>query len=343
MNLWINIATKGKDLIEIIPFVWNMKLDKKDLRILSELDMDARQSNTQIARKCKLSKYGVGYRISKMMDGGLIEGFYTVIDISRLRYTFYRFFLRLQDTDPAREKELIRFLQASPHEAWIARTEGDYDLAVLVWAKETRQLEKFYDHLMFTFDKSIQEVEFSIASRVHHLRHKHLFGQGKSVVTGADDARYDLDEIDKKILSIIATSARIPLNDIADLAAISAKTAASRIKKLSRERIILASRAKLDVSPLGQQHFKIFLMLKNMTERRFNSLVEFLKQHPNVIYITKAVGRTNLEFEAEVGSSIELHHLMNELRHKFSDLVKNYKTCIDIKEIKIDHFPEKTV
>lgn len=320
-----------------------MKLDKKDLRILSELDMGARQSNTQIAKKCGLSKYGVGYRIDKMIEQGLIEGFYTVIDITRLGYTLYRFFLRLQDTDPAREKEMVRFLQTSPHVAWIARTEGDYDLAVLVWAKETRELERFYDGLMFTFDRSIQEVEFSLASRVHHLGHKRLFGQGKSVVTGADDTRYDLDDIDKKILSIIATDARMPLTEIAALAAISAKTAASRIKILSRERIILASRAKLNISLLGQQHFKIFLMLKNMTERRFNSLVEFLKQHPHVIYITKAVGRTNLEFEAELRSSVELHQLMNELRHKFSDLVKNYKTCIDIKEIKIDHFPGKTI
>ncbi|MBT4825065.1 winged helix-turn-helix transcriptional regulator, partial [Candidatus Woesearchaeota archaeon] len=41
------------------------KLTLKDKRILKELDLDARQSNSKIAKKTRLSKNIVNYRIKR--------------------------------------------------------------------------------------------------------------------------------------------------------------------------------------------------------------------------------------------------------------------------------------
>ena len=40
-----------------------IKLDLKDKKILEQLDLNSRQSNSQIAKKVGLSKDAIGYRI----------------------------------------------------------------------------------------------------------------------------------------------------------------------------------------------------------------------------------------------------------------------------------------
>ena len=47
-------------------------LDVKDKKILAELDTNARQSNSQIGKKVKLSKEVIKYRIDKMIEAGII-------------------------------------------------------------------------------------------------------------------------------------------------------------------------------------------------------------------------------------------------------------------------------
>ena len=55
-------------------------LDVKDLRILAELEINARQSNNQIGKKVKLSKEVVKYRIDRLIETGVIVRFHTVIN-----------------------------------------------------------------------------------------------------------------------------------------------------------------------------------------------------------------------------------------------------------------------
>ena len=45
-------------------------LDLKDRKILYQLDLNARQSNAEIAKKTRLSKDAVGYRIKKLEEQG---------------------------------------------------------------------------------------------------------------------------------------------------------------------------------------------------------------------------------------------------------------------------------
>ena len=62
----------------------SIKLDIKDKKILYELDMDARQSISSIAKRVGLSKEVVNYRIRRMEKEGLIDGYYAIIEYSKL-------------------------------------------------------------------------------------------------------------------------------------------------------------------------------------------------------------------------------------------------------------------
>ena len=61
------------------------KIDLKDRKILYHLDLDCRQSLTQIGKKVGLKKDVVAYRIKRMQDEGLILHFSTFIDALLLK------------------------------------------------------------------------------------------------------------------------------------------------------------------------------------------------------------------------------------------------------------------
>ena len=67
------------------------KIDLKDRKILFELDINSRQTLTQIGRKVGLPKTVVAYRIKRLQERGIIKSFYTVIDVYKLGFIMMRF------------------------------------------------------------------------------------------------------------------------------------------------------------------------------------------------------------------------------------------------------------
>jgi DNA-binding Lrp family transcriptional regulator len=84
-------------------------LDNKDKKILYQLDLNARQSFREIGKKTRLSKEVVNYRIHNMENEGVINGYYCVINMSRLGYMCNRIFIKFRNLNPKKEKEIIDF------------------------------------------------------------------------------------------------------------------------------------------------------------------------------------------------------------------------------------------
>ena len=57
-----------------------MKLDKKDQQLIFELDQNSRQSINSIAKKTKLSRDVVNYRIKQLEKKKIINGYFALID-----------------------------------------------------------------------------------------------------------------------------------------------------------------------------------------------------------------------------------------------------------------------
>ncbi len=56
-----------------------IKIDLKDRKILYQLDLNSRQSLTQIGKNVGLKKDVVSYRIKRLQDEGVIKNFWTVV------------------------------------------------------------------------------------------------------------------------------------------------------------------------------------------------------------------------------------------------------------------------
>ena len=167
------------------------KLDIKDKKIFHQLDLNARQSNSKIAKKIRLSKDVVNYRIKRLEKLGLISGYYTIIDFSRLGYLSLRVYLKLIDITPTKEKEIINFLTNHKKVFFLAKIDGPFDLAFGTWIKEIYEFEDFYLNFKKKFKQYIDQEQISVFTKAHHFHRAYLlnkkFDESKPEFFGASN------------------------------------------------------------------------------------------------------------------------------------------------------------
>lgn len=316
-------------------------LDAKDKKILSELDMDARQSISSIAKKVGLSKEVVNYRIKQLEKKQVIKGYYTVINIAKLGLMFCRFFMRFQNVDLNKEKEMVSYASKNPKVCWVVNTKGPWDMVFVIMTKKINEFKKICDDFSYKYGTHFQTRYVSIATKIHHMKHNYIYGTSddKTYVLGGDLEEEHIDETDYKILSILARDARISTLEIARRLDITPNTVKYRIKKLVESGIILCFRASLGIKELGYQRHKVIMTLQNMTEPKIMQMMEFLRQNPNVVYITEAVGSGDLEFEIDVEHGNQLHDNINKIRAEFGEMIRDFEVCLTYSEEQVNYLP----
>lgn len=303
-----------------------VSLDAKDRKILSWLDMDARQPLSVLAKKVGLSREVVNYRIKQLEKRKVILGYYTVLDTAKLGLIYCRMLFKYRSMAAEKQEELFAFCAKHMNISWIIQGEGKWDIVLVVLARNLSEIESTYDELNNLFGQYFQNRHVSIAYRVHEFKHKYLYqkpDQGQLVV-GEGGKAAELDNADYAIIDILSKDATASLVKIADKIKLTPKVASYHIKRLLDKKVILGFRAMINNKLLGYDHYKVFLTLQDVNEKNLARVMGFLRYHPNVIYITKPMGPYTLEFEAMVRNTNELHELMQQFKQQLGDILVDY-------------------
>ena len=314
-------------------------LDTKDRHILAEMDRDCRQSDAEIGRAVGLSKQNVRYRIGRLIDRGIITGFYPVIDNGARGYFYCRLFLSLQNITPAAEREMHDYVRKSKQWIWSLVIEGKYELAMAMWAKALPEFRRETQRLMFKFGPYIKEKKESVGLAVTHLPIIRANGSGRwEVETTSATGSAELDSQDMAILQALSENARMPTVGIAQLAGLSPNSVKHRISRMLKSGVLKAFRPAIDHRRLGMLNFKVLLYLKDMTEKDYASLKEFLKEE-GANYIIEEMGIADLDFEMMVKSYEDLLDFMHRLREAFPKLIHDYELLLLKETLKIGYLP----
>ena len=89
-----------------------IKLDGKDKKILRELQENCRQTIAEIAKKTKLPRDVVVYRIKKLEQSKVIRQHHSSLDPQKLGYPLYVYVLfSLYNIKPELEKRFVNYLK----------------------------------------------------------------------------------------------------------------------------------------------------------------------------------------------------------------------------------------
>jgi len=316
------------------------KLDLKDKRILTLLDENARYTNSQIARKVKLSKPAVESRIQKLLRDKIIFEFYTVIDFTKLDYSQYKIYFKFQDVNLEEEKRIINYWEDCKNSVWVGQTRGEWDLAVSILAENNFEFGKTLNEFMnkyskFIFKKDVLLTEYSPIYAREYLTET----KASEFIYGIPSKIYELDGTDKKILKELSVNARINIINLAEKTKLTRDIINYRLKKLIKEKVIVNYRCYLNLENIGINQYKLIVRTKNFNEENEKAVKDFVSKDKKITQMLKLIGSWDLEIEIEASSEDELYELLNEIRKKFSNIIRDFDILRIIKTVKYNYFP----
>ncbi len=317
-----------------------MKIDLKDKKILTLLDENSRFSNSQIAKRVGLSKPSVEYRLKRFEKNNVIFAYYTVIDFTKLGYSQYKIYFKFQDITLEDEKTIIDYWIKDKNSVWVAQIRGKWDLAVSILARSNFDFGKILSQFMNKYSKFILEKDVLLTEYSPIYAREYLSETKPSeFVYGIPSQINKVDETDKKILKELSNNARINIIDLAEKTGLTRDIINYRLKKLTKEKMIVQYRCYLNLQNLGINHYKIIFRTKNFDEQIEREIKAYVALHKKATQLLKLIGSWDLEIEFETENEDELYKILNEIRKQFSNIIRDFDILRITETYKYDYFP----
>lgn len=317
-----------------------INLDNTDKKILYELDCNSRQPSSKIAKKLRISRDVVNYRIKKLIDMGIITKFIAIVNPIKFGYYTFKTYLKLENKKD-RIDIFVQFLCKDKFVWWVATCEGKWDLIFAIFArdvvdaynKESELLKDFHDIIIGKENTIMADLKVYRKSYLANKSYETIFYAGKP-----DDQKLKEEELE--LLKLIANNARMPIAKMAKLLKSTPMKVIYKLKDFEKRGIILGYRVLVNLNKLNKEFFKNFIYLKNLIPEREKALIDFCSRQYNIVYYIRGIGSWQLELEFEVDSYQHYNKIMDEIREKFADIIRNIEFVLIQKEHKYTWMPE---
>ncbi|MEA2036080.1 MAG: Lrp/AsnC family transcriptional regulator [Nanoarchaeota archaeon] len=319
------------------------KLTTGEKRILGKLELDSRTPFSKIAKKIRKSQQNVSYSVSSLIERGMINGFYTIIDYSKLDVLSFRVYFKVTYVGEERFHELIEDLKSNPHTSWVATCGGRYDLVCTFFAYTPSHFNKVLRELMEKFPHQLRDHTVLTTVVIRKFGRKYLYDgpkEFKEMVVGGDKKPVNVEQMDLKIISKLSENARASSVKIADVLSLTPKTIIKRMKKLYERKIIKGFKPFLDVRKIGYTPNILLISYHNVPSKIEDEFISYLRAYPNVVNIVKTLGEWGIEIEIETKDSSEFRKIQMEIRERFALLIKEIESIPIYKTYRRNFFPD---
>jgi len=306
-------------------------LDLRDKKILIELDNDATQPFNKIAKKLRLSHEVVAYRVKQLENRKIILSYNTLSHFAKTGMIHFKLYIKFGKISNDERKSIVDYLLQFNNVGWLATTEGIFDLMISIRFRNIYSFENFKDKFFELYDKHFHEVKFAILTEAETKPRYYILPQksGQVLFLHCDEADEEqLDNIDRKILSAIASNARDSYKSLATRTGLSERIIRYRRRELEKKNVIVGYKLKINYRKLNYLFFKCFINFRNFTSKRYSNFLSYVRMHPNIIYRLKILGSWDTELEIEVPSIEIFYDIANEIKDKFSDIIENFEASL---------------
>jgi Lrp/AsnC family transcriptional regulator for asnA, asnC and gidA len=287
----------------------------------------------------------VAYRIKRLEKEGVILNYRTSFRIPVLGHSLARFHYSLQLISPEIKQEIIDYFVQSKCTQYVLETEGSYDLEVGAYIDLNREIAyflAFYDETQRKYRQYFDEQIGAEFNKIENLGCGFLLGENgvePPPVAYKPKVAVKIDDLDIKIMRMLAENARIPTIEIAKALNVTVITIKNRIKRLINANIITGFFITVDGLKVGYRTFYTQINLKDYNMK--NKIIEYVKKNPNLTGIIHTIGYNNdLDFCYVLNNVTQLHEIIKDLSAKFPESIKNFKYYSLIKQHKWMGIPQ---
>jgi DNA-binding Lrp family transcriptional regulator len=301
-----------------------VKIDKKDEKILALLSENARMAATSIAKKVRLSKDTVNYRIKRMQEQHVIEGFYPEFTFRKLGYEIYHVFLLIDEADKAKYDRLIGVLKAHKNTIILTEYSAMWDVDWVLVARNTSEFESILAEVSADFYGVILERSNYLVTEELRYRTVPYPSRVAKLIAQKKEAEHKPDEKDIAILRALSENSRVSTYKLSGKVGLSADAIGLRIKKLVEAGVITRFTVLPGLSALGYSEYTFCMQMKVFTGNSEVRLKGLMELHPNIISAVKVFGEWDVIVRISARNTAEFHKEVKEIKAIFSATVKNY-------------------
>jgi len=317
---------------------------KKDREILSILCSNVRVPLSKIAKMLRISRQSVEYRVKMMQENHLIAGSRTVVDIKKLGYESYHFFVSVESKDG---KRLIERCKKSKHCNTLIEYSGRWNFEVSIMAKSSQLARDYFIDLVkglgvrdYSPTILVKTVSAKVLPRYvklysgtpKHIRNDPSFS--KEFLSKTEN--YGADEKDRKILYGLSQDAQIKLKSLGRKVGLSYDAVSERIKKMIRSGYIIQFRPAIDFSVVDLSLVSLLIKTKRNLATKKEKVGKFLDREESVLWASEILGAWEylvyilvkdqdevnefvIKINEELGSDAELSEiLIGKGEHKYA-------------------------
>jgi len=320
-------------------------MDAKDLKIIQQLDLNPRISESKLAKNVRVSQQVVSYRIGNLLKNKIITQFGTIINLFKLGYKQYHVLLELNNTKEAEKELLMKYLEHHHLVFWVADIGGKWDALILLHVRDYDEFDRFMDNIFHKFPKTIRDYEALFVIRQELYLHKYIHNSGSSSnnlnnslknnlnnssnndnINSNNNViklknknyaeRHFLDETDLSIIDNFRSNCRSSSLELGEKCNVSYKTVQSRIKKLEEKGIIAGYRIFMQTK-IGYNPYLILISFKSYGREEEKRMINYSRQHTLITQLWKLFGSWSLMLHVRAKNNEHLQKFISELRDEF--------------------------
>lgn len=318
--------------------------DAKDRTILKELFRNARAPFSEIAKKTRLTKESVAYRVNRLLDNGLLTGFNAVLDIKKMGWEIFFVYVRFRNIDIEREEEILTKLKEHKNVAWLVKCIGNYDVIIKLFVKSQAEVDTILKELESEFETNFDThiIDTILEERAIPYIFRYELKENVDIdqKTGHTEHKFKVDNTDLLILKSLANNARFPLSELSKKIKISRDTVKYRLKQLEHNGIVIKYRPDLWPKKLGYNWYFIILKVGKLDGKTKNALEEYISAHTNVSYFYNTIGSSDMQIEIKIKTTVQLNQFLMDVRGILKKVLKRHELLTILTEYKYTYFPE---
>jgi DNA-binding Lrp family transcriptional regulator len=313
-----------------------LDLDLKDKKILYALELNARIPETELAKKVRLSREVVAYRMRRLEERGIILKYHAIVNSMNLGKMMYRTYFKLQKMTPEKEKEFVAYI--SDKFNWVTKVRGVWDVGTMVFVDSNYDFDAIMKDILARFGENIEDYWFSIMTRLHHFRRGYLLGNKDSAdLILEKTGNVPVDALDTNLIDYLTKFGRAKYQDMAREFGVNEKLVRDRLKRLLETKVILGFTTFLNIPALKMVYFKLHFSLNDKSREVVKQMIEFGMLHRNIIYAVEGTGCADVELEVQVESGSGLYSVIDLFREKFKESIRDYEFMEYTEEYKFEY------
>lgn len=297
-------------------------MDKKDYKILAELEKNSRIPINQLAKKTGVSKEVANYRLKKLVKDKIITEMYAVINTEALGFSRSTCLVQLKNINSSQEREFMDYLKNHDFVTYFGPSLGKWSLAFDLLYKNKNELDLVVKEINSKVHNKIESLMFIGSTIDFEAFPLKVIGINDEILFNKPLNKIKIDKMDLRILELMSDNSRIEYKELSTKLKLSANTIKYRIKNLESSGVIAGYTITIDVRKIGYEWHNIQVKLTNLQKE--SEIKSFLRKDKNVNYFYRYLGNENwdLDIGTVVKNSLELRDFLLLLRERFGDSIK---------------------